>query len=191
MKAKIVYQTSRKGAAMRLFAAARASFLCERKEAKESREIIWKLEKPYYICISFNNQNWSATRLKTSRKIMTNESLNQIIQADIDNGTAQYLTLDHIESLKGKRIITKYFGYRGQDGIDSFVVDKAVPAHTLWGNQAPEFHAQKATENPREYHNKIELVGEDDYRTYMRCYTDEGLFWCSDSDRFVQFVIAE
>jgi hypothetical protein len=122
---------------------------------------------------------------------MTTEKLNQIIQAAIDNGTAQYLTTDHIENLKGKRIITKYFGYRGQNGVDSFVVDKVVPCHTTWANRDEAYHAKKAAENPREYHNKVTIIGEGDYRTCINAYTDEGIFWCSDSDRYVQFVIAE
>lgn len=121
---------------------------------------------------------------------MNNVNLNQIIQSAIDNGTAENLTLASVESLIGKRIITKYFGYRGQDGVDSFVVDKVVPAHTLWGNQDPAYHAKKSSENPREY-GVLELLGTDNHRTFMRCYPDEGLFWCSDSDRFVQFIIAE
>lgn len=122
---------------------------------------------------------------------MNKSELNQIIQAAIDNGTAQYLTIDHIESLKGKRIITKYFGYRGQDGVDSFVVDKVVPCHTTWKNRDAEYHAKKAAENPREYNDKVTIIGAGDYMTCINCYTDEGVFWCSDSDRYIKFVVAD
>ena len=36
--------------------------------------------------------------------------------------TAKVLTTDIAESLKGKKIRTIYFGHKGQDGVDEFVV---------------------------------------------------------------------
>ena len=41
-------------------------------------------------------------------------------------GELTLLTLDNVESLKGQRIQTIYFGYNGQDGVDDFVLGEVL-----------------------------------------------------------------
>jgi hypothetical protein len=80
------------------------------------------------------------------------------------------LTSSVFPKLKGKRIQTIYFGYKGQDGVDDFIVGELV-----YDNRG--FYTIY-TDNGRD--------------TYIRTdkYSQE-LFWCSDSDCFVQFKIVE
>lgn len=135
---------------------------------------------------------------------MNNSELNQIIQAAIDNGTAKYLTLEDIESLKGKRIITKYFGYRGQDGVSSFIVGDVLSHYELairntdiafvedgYKNQAEYWESYMNKSKLDEKKNTLMLLSEEGYQMCINCDINEGLFWCSDSDRYVYFVIAE
>jgi len=106
------------------------------------------------------------------------ENLNNTIQTAIDNGTAQILTVETAKNLKGKKIITKYFGYRGQDGVDSFIVGEVIEKDWIKG-----------------YEPKIkELLREDGSSTFIRNHfmlSNEDKFSCSDSDRFVYFIVVE
>jgi hypothetical protein len=92
------------------------------------------------------------------------------IQSAINNGTAQILTVDLAKELKGKKIITKYFGYRGQYGVDEFIIGDI-----------------------KETRNGVQtLFTQDDRNTFIKAHDfNEGAFTCSDSDRFVHFIISE
>lgn len=83
---------------------------------------------------------------------------------------AQVLTIDIANELKGKKIATIYFGYRGQDGIDEFVIGEIIPEINKLGV----------------------LFTADGRNTYIRAHKEnEGAFTCSDSDRFVYFIEVE
>lgn len=99
------------------------------------------------------------------------------------------LTMETAKTLAGKKIKTAYFGYRGQDGVDEFVVGKIVPSESLWANQDPDFIKRMI----KSYGECFELLAEDGRATAIRCYPksyefSEPTFHCSDSDREVFFV---
>lgn len=86
----------------------------------------------------------------------------------VQDGTAKILTTSIAESLKGKRIQTIYFGYRGQDGVDDFIVGdiKILPQN-----------------------NTPCLFTSEGRNTYMFAHEENSsAFTCSDSDRFVKFI---
>lgn len=114
------------------------------------------------------------------------------IQTAIENKKAQILTIEKAKELKGKRIITMYFGYNGQDGTDDFIVGDLVLSHTLWGNQDPHFHNEKS-QNP-EYHTKVNLLTQEGKNTHifgaLNNYFGYSSMFCSDLDREVYFIEA-
>jgi hypothetical protein len=90
----------------------------------------------------------------------------------VANKSAKLLTTEIAYQLKGKRIATIYFGYDGQDGIDEFFI----------GEIKPEIHV-----NGKEGH--ICIFTTDGRNTFIRALKEnEGIFTCSDSDRFVYFI---
>ena len=76
----------------------------------------------------------------------------------------EMLTVERVNSLKGKKIQTIYFGYDHQDGIDEFVVGDIVPERDM-----------------------LTLLRADGTNTFIRC-TDGEKFWCSDEDRYVYYL---
>ena len=108
----------------------------------------------------------------------------------VDNGTAKILTMNSIESLKGKRIATIYFGYEGQDGVDEFVVGDLKTSLELMPQDA---HARSEPRLVKSASNKLLLHTADGRNTYIFHCTDEvyhcnGEFACSDTDRYVYYV---
>lgn len=91
----------------------------------------------------------------------------------VHDGTAQVLTAEKVKSLTGKTIATIYFGYRGQDGIDEFIVGEVkdeYPCHSGLGMVK-------------------QLFAQDGRATYIRLHPfNFGVFTCSDSDRDVYFI---
>ena len=107
-------------------------------------------------------------------------------------GKLETLTVAKAKQLKGKKIQTIYFGYAGQDGADEFVIGEIVKSHTLFGNQDPEFQSTAS----KKYYYDYDLLAEDGRQTFIRTNTNplnpnNGVFWCSDSDRFVYFRLVE
>lgn len=126
---------------------------------------------------------------------------NQIIQEAINNGTAQILTVNLAKKLKGKKIITKYFGDKGQNGVDEFVIGDILSEYDsatkniddkIWkqGSQAKYWESYMSKEKIQEKKETLELFTEDGRNTYIRAHSfNDGAFTCSDSDRFVYFIV--
>lgn len=122
--------------------------------------------------------------------------IHQAINAD----TAQVLTLALAHDLIGKRIQTKYYGYRGQDGTDEFVVTEILTEYDLAKREPMDGYASRAdyweqalgARVVEESRRTLEILGENGYRTCIRCHTpglfNELTFTCSDADRPVLFV---
>lgn len=87
------------------------------------------------------------------------------------------LTLNAVKELKGKRIQILYFGYRGQDGVDDFVVGEVreIPWNT---------HGETAIRT---------LYTRDGRDTYIHNHfmlsDNQHVFTCSDSDREVFYIV--
>ncbi len=130
------------------------------------------------------------------------KTLEQTMKEAVINKTAKVLTLDLAKQLIGKRIQTIYFGYRGQDGVDDFVIGKIVSKLEYNRNITEECFKNhpKGFKNRAEYwesymseselskaKNRLVLVsnrGED-----RAIYSDDNeVFFCSDIDRYVYFI---
>lgn len=119
-------------------------------------------------------------------ELVKEEELMPKMKRLVSEGKTKTLTLELAKELKGKRIQTIYFGYRGQDGVDDFIVGDIVLQHTLFGNQDPEFQKEAAIK----YANEFELLTAEGKPTYIRTTKFTNEFHCSDSDRLVQFIEA-
>ena len=129
------------------------------------------------------------------------KTLNDLRTA-VKNKEAQYLTVDIAKSLKGKRIATIYFGYRGQDGIDEFTVGEIVSELDLarqetsysqidsrFPNRAEYWESYMTEAQLKEVKSRLMLLTEEGRNTQI--FADpynNGEFTCSDSDRNVFFV---
>lgn len=119
-------------------------------------------------------------------ELVREETLMIKMKTLVREGKTKTLTIELAKELKGKRIQTIYFGYRGQDGVDDFIVGDIVLQHTLFGNQDPEFQKKAAIE----YANQFELLTSDGKSTHIRTTPWSNEFHCCDSDRLVQFIEA-
>lgn len=100
------------------------------------------------------------------------ENLEQTLREAIANKTAKVLTVDLATELKGRKIATLYFGYRGQDGFDEFVIGDVK--REIYGNGNE---------------GRICVFTADGRNTYIRSHEENhGALTCSDSDRFVYFI---
>jgi len=127
--------------------------------------------------------------------------LNQMRQAAIQ-GELGFLTVDLAKALKGKKIQTIYFGYKGQDGVDEFVVGDLKSEYEIAQQQPFQGFASRA-EYWESYmtpskldraKNNIVLIAEDGRNTFIKTTSleikyDGGAMWCSDQDRFVQYRV--
>lgn len=118
------------------------------------------------------------------------------IDVAIAEKKAGILTWEFLKQNVGKMIVTKYFGYRGQDGYDLFKIGTVMLDHCTWGNQDSEYHIIKAEENPDDYFHKKVLFTHEGRNTFIRMNTtperyNQGICWCSDEDREVFFIIIE
>jgi len=114
-------------------------------------------------------------------------------------GKMQILTMNDILNLKGKEITTLYYGYRGQDGIDSFKVGEVISEYdnaardtdiTGFDNRAEYWGSFMTKEQLFEKKTTYMLFTAEGRNTYMKAYPfNDGWFSCSDSDRFVFFLI--
>ena len=133
--------------------------------------------------------------------------LNKMREA-VNNGTAQVLTLEKAQQLKGKKIRTIYFGYQHQDGVDEFVVGDIISELEYYRNLKEESYQNDPKFNNRaeyweSYMTELQL---DDRKTRLLLLRQEGTsanFSChtkydnfykeptftgSDADREVYFI---
>lgn len=107
-------------------------------------------------------------------ELVKEKTASEKIYEAVNNKTAKVLTEELAKELKGKRIATLYFGYRGQNGTDDFVVGDVIEKDWNAGSE-----------------KRIkELLREDGSETYIRLHYMLGndFFSCSDSDRQVFFI---
>lgn len=131
------------------------------------------------------------------------ETLKNKIETAIENGTSKILDLFHAEQLIGKKIITKYFGYTDQDGIDCFILGEILSKYQIaeknidlkafpQGSQAKYWESYMTSEQLHEAKNTMVLITSDGRNTFINAHPcNEGAFTCSDIDRFVSFIIIE
>lgn len=128
------------------------------------------------------------------------------IEKAIQNGTAKVLTLEIAKTLIGKKIQTKYFGYKGQNGIETFVVGgfktemqlAAERRYTCnywkFKNFAQYWLSYMTPNQIEEKETTIILTKKGGKPTFIRCqsklnnFYSEPTFTCSDADREVYFV---
>lgn len=121
----------------------------------------------------------------------------------VEAGKASLLTVRIAEQLKGKKISTIYFGYRGQDGFDEFVIGEVVSEIEYYRNLKEECYLNDPKfKNRAEYwesymtekqllevKNTLVIITADGRYTCIRAHQEnDGAFTCSDRDRFVWFV---
>jgi hypothetical protein len=126
----------------------------------------------------------------------------QEMREAVKNDTAQILTLDLANELKGKKIATIYFGYKGQDGIDEFIVGEIVSELDLarrevtfkeidprFNNRAEYWESYMTKQQLNEKRNRMLLLTADGRNTYIYAApSNDGIFTCSDIDRYVFYV---
>ena len=103
------------------------------------------------------------------------------------------LTLEIAKTLIGKEIKTHYYGYRGQDGTDQFVVGEIINEYELgkregWNDHWNEQQIEKGK-------SQLRIITADDRNTFISCHLNEGYFneptfTCSDADRPVSYELA-
>lgn len=116
----------------------------------------------------------------------------------------QILTVDIAKSLIGQRIQTVYSGYRGQDGDDSFVIGQVVSELEYYRNlkeecyqndpkfknRAEYWESYMTEKQLSEHRNKMVIITADGRNTFIYAHHfNNGAFTCSDSDRYVYFMI--
>lgn len=120
----------------------------------------------------------------------------------VNNGTAKVLTLELAKQLKGKRIRTIYFGYKGQDGVQEFIVGEFASqfelaqkeSHEEYSTRAKYWESYMSERQLDEKKTNIMLLSADGNNYHICCHTkynnwfDELTFTCSDSDREVYFI---
>lgn len=119
------------------------------------------------------------------------------------NGKLETLTLEKAKKLQGKRIQTIYFGYAHQDGVDDFIVGEIISEYELalrdtsadgFENRAKYWESYMTPSRLHEVKTQLVILTKDNRNTYIRTNTEgyyANIFWCSDSDRFVQFRVVE
>jgi len=123
----------------------------------------------------------------------------QELKNAVADKSAWILTIDVAKQLKGNRIATIYFGYHGQDGIDEFVIGDIVSeynyAETIiegfeeYGNQARYWDQIMNTNQINKMKDRMLLLTADGRNTHIFAVIEnDGIFTCSDSDRFVYFI---
>jgi hypothetical protein len=108
---------------------------------------------------------------------MTHTTLQEMREA-VKSGHAKILTTWDAERLKGKRIRTVYLGYRGQDGVDEFVVGDIIDRDWIPGFEPKVKELLTQEGKPTHIRNHYMLTGDD-------------VFTCSDIDRLVYYVEVE
>ena len=119
----------------------------------------------------------------------------------VKNKTAKILTLDLAKELKGKRIRTIYFGYKGQDGGYEFIVGDTISEYELalredfsriderFKNRAEYWESYMSKEKLNQAKSKMVLLCSENKNTLIFAHEENhGIFTCSDIDRFVYFI---
>ena len=135
---------------------------------------------------SSNNNNLKNKEMKTI------EEMKNLVAG----GNAQELTLALAETMRGKEISTIYFGYAGQDGVDNFTVGEIVSEYEIaskeemagYPSRAAYWESYMTPKQLTETKCKLVLLTAEGRNTQIKCYANESVFWCSDSDRHVYFV---
>lgn len=118
-----------------------------------------------------------------------------------EENKTQVLTIERAKELKGKSISTIYFGYKGQDGIDEFVVGDIISELEYYRNlkedcypdakghkNRAEYWESYMTDEQLEAHRSKNILLTEDGRNTCIFECGEGVFYCSDWGRFVYYV---
>lgn len=135
-------------------------------------------------------------------ELVKEENLMQEMKAAVKSRKAQVLTTYIAADLKGKRIQTIYFGYRGQDGVDDLVVGDVISAYELasrqvdqdtWpqGSQAKYWESIWSADKIERSKQEMHLLAADGRNTYITTEPGDCAFHCSDADRLVYYIVAE
>lgn len=120
------------------------------------------------------------------------------------NNQLQVLTAELAQNLIGKKISTLHFGYRGQDGVDTFTIGDIQSKYEIAKNQELDGYLSRA-EYWESYMkpNQLDEVKSTDCiittegrNTNIMCiknsgYFDEDTFTRSDADRCVYFILED
>jgi len=125
-------------------------------------------------------------------------TIEQKIRQAVKDKTAEVLTEELARELKGKKIATIYFGYKGQDGFDEFVVGDIKSRYDLakeelncgkYANRAEYWESYMSEKQLYEVKNELMLLKEDGTSSHHCAHSfNYGAFTGSDSDRFVYFI---
>jgi len=124
------------------------------------------------------------------------------LRTAVENKEAKVLTIALANQLKGKRIATIYFGYKGQDGINEFTVGEIVSELEIarrdvafseidprFNNRAEYWESYMTESQLNEEKSTLHLLTDEGKETYIRAHSfNKGEFTCSDSDRNVFFI---
>lgn len=138
---------------------------------------------------------------------MSTTEVLQSMREAVNNGTAKVLTIEIAKTLIGKKIRTIYFGYRGQDGVDEFVVSGIISEldyqrtqpidDDMFANRAEYWESYMNSRQLDEKSTILKLMGINGYNPCIQAhckydnYFDEPTFTCSDADRQVFYVEVE
>lgn len=117
-----------------------------------------------------------------------------------EKGELSLLTISNVESLKGKRIQTIYFGYNGQDGVDDFVVGEVLSEYDRAAREIMDdgrtraeywdsFMSADKLKVKKEDLTIITADGRDTFIRYASQWSHDGTFHCSDVDRAVFYRV--
>ena len=112
------------------------------------------------------------------------------------------LTLESAQELKGKKIEARYPGYLNQGGTKTFVVGEIISEYDLakkdtsisnpkFSNRAEYWESYMDKKQLEETKYRLCLLTEEGVDTFIKAYTFEGLFWCGDSDRYVDYILCD
>lgn len=131
------------------------------------------------------------------------ENLLKELREESRKGNLSTLTISDIPNLVGKRIQTIYFGYCGQDGVNDFVVGEIISCWDLakrreypnekYANFQDYWSSYMTAQQKRDRQKMMTILTKEGEETYINTDVryDGGIFWCSDSDRYVEFRIVE
>ncbi len=116
----------------------------------------------------------------------------------VDNKKLSILDVNVIQSLKGKRIQTIYFGYDSQDDVKDFIVGEVISQFDLakrhkvpdFNNMAEYWEHFLPEDRLNEYKNTLTILDNEGRQTFINAHPfNNGKFTCSDDDRFVFYRI--
>lgn len=161
-----------------------------------------------YICsinATFASLNYKTPVQEDKLGEFIMDNLLKELREEARKGHLSTLTIADIPNLIGKRIQTIYFGYRGQDGVKDFVVGEIISEWVLaekedyshinenFATRQDYWNSYMTEEQKRRMQRKLKIMTKEGENTGITTdiMYDGGLFWCSDSDRYVQFRVVE